>query len=92
MRLDPGASLRSPEGYDAVLLPLFHQPVDILLYEQLNAVRENDLVFCARWDCEAALYLHNKGLVIKAGYVRFIYLHYKVARNVASTTTQGTPP
>ncbi|KND88057.1 hypothetical protein TOPH_07251 [Tolypocladium ophioglossoides CBS 100239] len=78
LRLDAGASLWPTEGHACVMLPVFHQPLDVVLEVRDRAFEGNVLHYVENWVPNMALHLHDKGLIVKGGSIRFVHLLYEV--------------
>lgn len=82
-RLEPGATLWSEKGSTTVLVPLFNDNVGVVLVARDG--NERDITWESKW----GLHLHDTGLRIRTGRVRFIYrvLHVE---NIDEEAKQGS--
>lgn len=78
LRLDAGASLWPTEGHACVMLPVFHHPLDVVLEVRDRAFEGNVLLYVENWVPNMALHLHDKGLIVKGGSIRFVHLLYEM--------------
>jgi hypothetical protein len=68
-KLEPGPALRRKDGFTALLIPLFNDPIKIILHRPSDSSQE-----AATWDSKFMLHLPDENLMVETGRVRFIYL------------------